>query len=116
MNPIKEIIQLKGEPLTEVCFVTDYVQFGFSGSFLAAIANPIVITPDGQWRFPEPESRDKLCLFIGHELSEIVIAEGEALTLRFGCGKIVIPLDSKSRRFGEAANFTPGLNQPVQVF
>jgi hypothetical protein len=42
MNIPTELKNLEGEPLTDVCFVTDYVQLGFSGALLACIAHPTV--------------------------------------------------------------------------
>jgi len=115
MKDVKEITRiedLKGEYLSDVCFVMDYVQFGFSGALIGSIANPIARIGGREWRFPEAESRDRLCSYIGRHLTEITVVDQVAITLRFESDEIVIPLDDANRRFGDAATFTPGHNKP----
>ena len=116
MKIITEITQLQGESLTEVCFVTDYIQLGFSGALLACIAHPTVKTPRGEWQFPATGARDEFCSLIGKEVSGVVVHEDKSIVLYFGDSTVIVPLDQENRRFGEAANFTPGFNQPIQVY
>ena len=116
MSAIKEIEHLQGEPLSDVCFVTDYVQLGFSGALLACFSEPVIETSTLKCRFPESGSRDALCSFISHAPTKILVQDGVAIILEFSVGKITVPLDAQNQKFGEAASFTPGLNKPVQIF
>jgi hypothetical protein len=49
---------LVGEQLNRVAFVMDYVEFGFNGSVLRALTDPIIEGEGGRLRFPEAGSRD----------------------------------------------------------
>jgi YD repeat-containing protein len=116
MNIPTELKNLEGEPLTDVCFVTDYVQLGFSGALLACIAHPTVTDSFREITFPTLGSRDVLCSFIGHAVISVVFEEDVSIRLQFDCGIISVPLGVASQRFGESALFTPGPNKPVIVF
>ena len=115
-KPVKRIEDLKVEYLSEVSFVMDYVHVGFSGALIASIANPIARVSGREWRFPETESRDKLCSFIGRHLTGVTVVDDVAITLGFEGDEIVIPLDAANRVSGEAATYTPGQNKPGEVF
>jgi hypothetical protein len=106
---------LVGETLTDICFVMDYLQFGFSGSKLNSYSCPHSNSAVGIIVFPKKGARDALCSFIGHNVTIIEVTE-EALTLRFDMGTIAIPLDSRSRTNGDAAEFHPTNNRPIIVF
>ena len=51
---------LRGE-LDTVSFVRDYVEVRIDYNIVRCMTRPIVRTPNGDFRFPEPGSRDALC-------------------------------------------------------
>jgi hypothetical protein len=105
MKEINTLQDLQGEHLSDVIFVMDYLQLGFSGSTITVYSRPIVETGGSRYRFPLAGSRDALCSFIGHTLRRISIEEGESIVLTFDSGVIEIPLDSASRVNGDAVEF-----------
>jgi hypothetical protein len=99
---------LVGEELNTVAFVMDYVEFSFNGPVLRALSNPIVDAAGVRLQFPEPGSRDALCLLIGSEVGAVTVRDGDRIELALNNEhSLTIPLDPGSRRGAEAAHFVP---------
>jgi hypothetical protein len=107
MHTINTLQDLKGEPLSDITFVMDYLQIGFSGSVLTIYSRPIAKTAREEYRFPEAGSRDALCSFIGHVLTQVVSKPNDRIILFFDNGTIEILLDAANRVNGDAAEFWP---------
>jgi hypothetical protein len=105
MKEINTLQDLEGETLSDVTFVMDYLQLGFSGSKLTVYSRPIADTKDRTYRFPTVGSREALCSFIGHAVRGVSVAAGERIVLTFDGGRIEIPLDSANRINGDAVEF-----------
>ncbi len=108
---------LRGEEISAVCFVRDYVEFHFDGPILRCLSNPTIVVQGVEYRFPEPGSRDALCQVIGLTVREMTMEECQALKMTTtGDCKITIPLDTEHLRGPEAMHFVPQLNGPTQVW
>jgi hypothetical protein len=53
MRTISTLEDLRGERLTDITFVMDYTQIGFSGAILTIYSRPIANITGRKWRFPE---------------------------------------------------------------
>ena len=113
MNEIKTVKDVRGEQLSYVCFVMDYIQFGFNGAILTVYSKPIIEIGVSKNKFPELGSRDALCSFIGHAVQDVSVEEGKRIVLTFYPGRIEIPLDINSRVLGDAAEFMSGRDQAI---
>jgi hypothetical protein len=81
---------LLGEPMSGVCFVTDYVELHFNGSYLRCLAAPTVRrSSQPPVTFPGSGSRDALCALIGAEVRAIRAEDGGELRVEFTDGTIV---------------------------
>jgi len=110
------IESLCGEELNTVSFVMDYVDFGFNGPILRALANPTIEVAGRRWTFPASGSRDALCTLIGQSAESVSHTEGHSIVLTFSPGtRLVIPLGDDNPT-GESAHYLPRLNGPLQVF
>jgi hypothetical protein len=116
MKQISTLHDLQGEDLSDVTFVMDYLQLGFSGSTITIYSRPIAELLGSRCRFPASGSRDALCSFIGHTVRRIVIDGGERIVLEFDNGTIQIPLDAASRVNGDAVEFWAKKGSPPLDF
>lgn len=83
--------ELRGDRLSSVEFVADYVQLHFDGSSLTCFVWPSVEVGPGDVRtFGDAGYRDALCAFITHEVTGVEESEVAGLTLRFGPGSLVV--------------------------
>jgi hypothetical protein len=113
MRTINTLEDIQGEYLSEITFVMDYIQFGFSGAILTAYSRPIAEIDGRKYRFPESGSRDVLCSFIGHTLIGVLVKPDERIVLTFGNGVVEILLDAANRLNGDAAEFWPEKGKPM---
>ncbi|GAA0920843.1 hypothetical protein GCM10009552_41820 [Rothia nasimurium] len=94
---------LVGRQLSAVTFVMDYFQFHFDDSRLTVYSLPIATTG-------EPiisNFRDRLCAFIGRDVTFAEEVLDIALNIDFGTfGRITIPLDEESRVTVEVAELS----------
>ena len=116
MKEIQSITDIQGLHLSDVCFVMDYLQLGFSGSIITVHTKPVIETSATRCRFPDAGSRDALCSFIDRPLMNVTVEAGRLMTLMFDMGKIEIPLDIESRVCGDAAEFLPARGKPIQDY
>ena len=108
---------LTGAEIAAISFVRDYVEVLFDGPILRCISNPTVVIKGMMFRFPEPGSRDALCLLIGASVASVSLEEGKRLELTTERGdSLVVPLNDEAQRGGEAMHFLPGLDEPLQVW
>lgn len=106
-RPIPSVEALVGEELSTVAFVRDYVEFGFDGPVLRALAEPVLHVATARIVFPGPGSRDSLCALIGHAVRAATVQEDVAITLSFEDGSTLeIPLSGPVPG-GEYAHFIP---------
>jgi hypothetical protein len=107
---VNEISDLVGKEISGVSFVHDYVEFHFGGQFpiLRSISNPYIISEGSKYCFPASGSRDAFCRVIGSTVRVVNLEENRMveLTTSNDC-RIVIPLDPKNFRGGEAMHFVP---------
>ena len=98
---------LVGEPLSGVCFIRDYVELQFNGSYLRCLEPPTVALRGGNpISFPAVGSRDALCALIEGKLERIQAEDDGELLATFSNGATLhVKLDHASRRSPEAIHF-----------
>jgi hypothetical protein len=83
--------------LDTVSFVRDYVEVRIDCNVLRCMTGPLVRTVTGDFRFPEPGSRDALCGLIDGAVTRAEVT-ADAIELDLDSGQaLVLPLDEKSR-------------------
>jgi hypothetical protein len=117
MVSMTDLNRLKGEPLSGVAFVQDYVEFHFDGKILRALTRASVTSTSGTFTFPNQGSRDAFCLLIGHAVEHVDVREEERIEVVFDDQSVLrVPLASAERTGPEAAHFVPGENLPIDVW
>ena len=117
MGKIENIEELVGEEISGVGFIRDYVEFYFDGPIVRSVSNPIIRLVDGEFRFPESNSRDALCKIIGESVIAVRVDENESMKMETANGiTLTIPLDDDSRSNSEAMHFLARINGPIQVW
>jgi len=100
--------RLKGEQLSSVEFVHDYVQLRFDGPYLSVYVGPTIESKSRRLDWNTPGYRDELCGCIGRKLVSVSVRD-EDVTLRFEHGvAIVISLRKEDRVGPEALQFVDG--------
>jgi hypothetical protein len=113
----RTIDAIVGEQLSGVAFIMDYVEFQFDGMMLRALAHPLLRIGDMLHRFPEPGSRDAFCSVIGEKVEGVEVVEEERITVYLRGGALIeIPLAITEPSLPEAAHFTAGVDQPLDVW
>ena len=99
---------LKGEKLSSVTFVMDYLQLEFDGNRFTLNVWPVVKVKNVNYKYEEQLYRDNLCSLIEKVVSALTYREAEILILDFENGdSIAISLDRNN----------PDLNSPeIGVF
>ncbi|WP_052583903.1 hypothetical protein [Saccharomonospora iraqiensis] len=82
--------ELRGETLSAVVFVADYLQLDSNGSVLTSYVWPTVLRRTCPTRFEDPGYRDALCAFIGHDIESTDETPEAGLVIRFPSGSITI--------------------------
>lgn len=113
MKTVENIKDLEGTYLSDVCFVMDYLQLGFSGAKITVYSKPIVELSGQRWRLPEAGARDALCSLIGRTLVKVIVVDQQSIALKFDIGKIEILLDAINRVNGDAAEFIAASGKPI---
>ena len=105
-NLTPDLQYLVSEPVSGVCFVMDYVELHFNGSYLRCLTPPTVARSGTVVTFPKPGSRDALCALITVELRLIEATDGEELRAEFSDGSVLTaPLTTEARACPEALHF-----------
>ena len=114
MVTVLELHDLVGEEVSSICFVRDYVEIHFDGPILRCFAGPICSMRGVTLEFPQPGSRDTLCMFIGREVTS-AIDQVDDLTLSFAdSDQLAVP--KRSRAAGpEIAHLVPCLDGKIAV-
>lgn len=100
---------LRGEQLSSVQFVQDYVQLHFDGLSLISVTHPKVKVGGIWFKWGDPGYRDMLCELIGRIVRMAFVREGEEICVLFddqAC--ISISLHPEDYRAAEAAILTNG--------
>src|SRR6266481_10091302 len=105
MKKIQDVMDLVEEPLSQVRFVMDYIQLAFDAAVITCFSYPTIYLGNSIYTFPDSGSRDALCELIGQKTIDVSLIEDVDISVTFEKGKIIIPLDLQSRRFGDAAEF-----------
>ena len=107
-----ELVAIKGEQLSAVTFVQDYVQLSFDGPTLTCITRPVVVAADKRFDFGALGYRDQLCELIGHRVLAGTVVPGERLKLDFthGCS-LLVSLKADAYRAAEAVLFSDGATE-----
>lgn len=98
---------LVGEPVSGVCFVMDYVELHFNGSYLRCLERPtVMLSGQPPVRFPDGGSRDALCALIDSTLLTVAAADDGELRATFSSGAgLRVDLAHAHRRSPEAIHF-----------
>ena len=76
--------QLRGEQLSAVTFVQDYLQLWFDGPGFN-VTNPLTVRMGGSAvTSGQPGFRDALCEQIAKVVASVEVRDGEAFVIRFG--------------------------------
>jgi hypothetical protein len=85
---------LKGEKLSSVVFVMDYLQLDFDGNRFTMNIWPSVIVLNIEYKFGMPDYRNKICSVIGQVVSEVIFKDKEFIAINFQNGdSIKLSLD-----------------------
>jgi hypothetical protein len=84
-----DIGAIKGQELTAVEFVSDYLRLRFDGPALTLYAWPHVLLQDFSIAFGQPEYRNALCAQIGEMVAEAKLEEMDSLTIEFESGTVL---------------------------
>ena len=84
-----DLSELSGQECDQVWFVRDYVQIWFSNLGLTCMAPPTIRIGDRTHRFPEPGSRDALCLSIGCRVDSATVDARDRVEVRFTNGALL---------------------------
>jgi hypothetical protein len=107
----KSLQILIGEQLSAVTFVQDYLQLHFDGPCLTVFSHPVVRLGNQTFHGGKPGFRDALCNNIAKKVTEVRVAYGESISIRFVDGSTInIPLQDDRCLDGEAVNFDAGGN------
>lgn len=104
---LKFIERIRGEQLSSVEFVRDYVQLHFDGPTLTLFVWPVVVVKDQQYRLGMSVCyKDELCGRIAHKVVEVVTNDPESLTIRFDdSSSLVVSLRREDRTGPETGYF-----------
>jgi hypothetical protein len=107
----KSLQMLIGEQLSAVTFVQDYLQLHFDGPRLTVFSHPVIRSGEQTFYGGKPGFRDALCNNIAKKVTEVRVAYGESISIRFADGSTInIPLQDAACLDGEAVNFDAGGN------
>lgn len=87
-----DIFSVKGEELSGVCFVRDYIELHFDGPVIRCLADVSVFREEGEVGAKDISFRNSLCSVIGCQVVEVNVGEGNEIQIRFGnydCLRIV---------------------------
>lgn len=106
---------LRGEQLSAVTFVADYVQLWFDGPCLSAYSLPVVSAGGISYHWGEPGYRDALCGCIGKTVDDAGVVEGQHIRLDLSDGaSIEISLRPEDYEGPEAATLTDRPVNPTE--
>ena len=84
------VSDLRGEELTAVEFVGEYLQLRFGDALLVLFVWPDLADADGiSVAFGQPGYRDALCSTIGESVTAADLNEGRALTIEYENGTVL---------------------------
>lgn len=105
----KSLQMLIGEQLSAVTFVQDYLQLHFDGPRLTVFSHPVIRCGEQTFYGGKSGFRDALCNNIANKVTEVRVAYGESISIRFADGSTInIPLQDASCLEGESVNFDAG--------
>jgi hypothetical protein len=105
----KSLQMLIGEQLSAVTFVQDYLQLHFDGPRLTVFSHPVIRFGDRTFYGGKPGFRDALCNNITKKVTEVRVAYGEIISIRFADDATInIPLQEAGSLDGESVNFDAG--------
>jgi hypothetical protein len=106
---VSTLDQLKGNSLSAVTFVQDYLQLQFDGPFLNVFVWPRIIVSAESVSFGAPGYRDQLCSQIGKTVGGVTVEADASLRLYFTDGSIIdVSLLPESRKGPESVVFQDG--------
>jgi hypothetical protein len=107
---ISTLERLKGQELSAVTFVRDYLQLQFDGPFLNIFVWPRIMAPAASVSFDMPGYRDGLCAQIGKTVGGVAVETDVNFRLFFTDGSIIeVSLLLDARRGPEAVVFQDGI-------
>ncbi|MDU1893143.1 MAG: hypothetical protein E6767_20895 [Dysgonomonas sp.] len=110
--------KLKGEQLSSVEFVQDYLQLHFDGKYLIAYIWPDICNSDNRYTYGQIDYRNKLCEFIGKIIKGVYIEDGKELNIFFKNenGYIHLNLDPDNPDIvGDIAMFHDSLDESYYI-
>jgi hypothetical protein len=110
---------IKGEQLSAVTFVQDYVQLHFDGPVLTAFTAPVVTAGNTALRWGEPGYRDMLCGRIAHIVRDAFVEEGDQIRVEFDDDSVIsisLRYEDFAEGQAEAATFADDLRKRWEVW
>jgi len=109
---------LKGEKLSSVTFVMDYLQIDFDGNRFTLNVWPDVNIDNRICRFGDPSYRDNFCLLIGKVVSNVSFKTDESLIFNFSDNaNLSLSLDPDNSEINSPEIFTfNDVNNKFYVF
>lgn len=108
---------LKGEKLSSVTFVMDYLQADFDGNRFTFYIWPVVTIENTEFKFGDTSYRDKLCSLIAKVVEHVTCIDNREIVIGFdNKDKLFLSLDPNNPDIvGEIAIFTD-TNEKWYVF
>jgi hypothetical protein len=88
---------LEGRKLRSIRFFSDAIELDFSGVIVTTTDNPVIVSGLQRARYPDPGSRDALCILIGAPVEAMRAATGERIEIRFSGDRQLIVQHPQSR-------------------
>lgn len=93
-----KISELKGEELSAVSFVMDFVELCFHGPIIRCLDTFLIVNGNEETIYPEKGSRDALCRLIGKKLKNAYVIDDQTCHLVTDDDtRIVIPLEETEK-------------------
>lgn len=111
-----KITDLKGEELSSVSFVMDYVELAFHGPIIRFLGSFKVVNGDEELIYPEQGSRDRLCELIGKPLKSVSFSNDTVCHLAIGDKTEVVIELRETEDIAEHMHFVPCENEPMDIW
>lgn len=79
---------LKGNKLSAIVFILDYLQIQFDTAVVTFLTYPKVELEGKNYSFGESEYRNTICAFIGKAVASVIYRENELFSLNFDQGRL----------------------------
>lgn len=109
------LLNLKGKRISAIVFVLDYLQIQFDDSILSFLVYPKIQINNETFSFGESEYRNKICEFIGNDVSTVKYIEDDLFCLSFNDAKIYCLLNPENYTLPEMIIYDDGQGSIIVI-